>query len=516
MPKGSSFFLKTFVCATPVGILLFNEIKRITNVRENESFNKSLFLKNFDRNILIKNKRTTVLEEEKMYENKKRVSFFRNSSNINKESDKEEALNYFYGKAWGYTTDYEIDISLNTGDLIFIKHDLDNLNIFKKILLKVNRYFQGNNDYDEIGMILKKNNISYIYIQNLLNKKENVIRYSYFLQKYKPSVVSLRRFLCDDENIKIELQKNIMHSIMNDDGINKRYSIFLNLLYNIFKKKVSINTNENTRKNFYNDEYICKKINSNIEINNLINMLLFRSFNLFYYFINYMKNVQNVQLIKKKNYIILNNIYLNSNMQPNKNFNINDKKNLQSYEFPRNSLTHFNFIKKDYELMKKNQIIYEKPKKEILKEIEKFFSFLIENEYTLMDSTQYVNQVLKNKRNIKVTNNTNHNNTNKFIKNLYFYINKFYSKLKSFSLINYHVYEIYRKTHLLPFIKKDYNSISLFLSLNNFYKPINSNNILQDTFNVPKLSNIFHVRQEEAEKLQKYFYQFNKVPKSEI
>lgn len=215
---------------------------------------------------------------------------------------------------------------MNTGDLIFIKHDLDNLNIFKKILLKINRYFQDNNDYDEIGMILKKHNISYIYIQNLLNKKENVIRYSSFLQKYRPSVVSLRRFLCDDENIKIELQENIMNSIMNDDGINKRYSIFLNLLYNIFKKKVSINTNENTSNHFYNDEYICKKINSNIEINNLINMLLFRSFNLFYYFINYMKNVQNVQWVKKKNYIILNNIYLNSSMQPNQNFNINDKK----------------------------------------------------------------------------------------------------------------------------------------------------------------------------------------------
>lgn len=515
MPKGSTFFLKTFVCATPVGILLFNEIKRIVNVRENESFNKKLFLKNFDRNILVKNKRTTVLEEEKMYGNKKKLSFFYNSSNINKESDKEEALKYFYGKAWGYATDYEIDISLNTGDLMFIKHDLDNLNIFKKILLKINRYFQDNNDYDEIGMILKKHNISYIYIQNLLNKKENVIRYSSFLQKYRPSVVSLRRFLCDDENIKIELQENIMNSIMNDDGINKRYSIFLNLLYNIFKKKVSINTNENTSNHFYNDEYICKKINSNIEINNLINMLLFRSFNLFYYFINYMKNVQNVQWVKKKNYIILNNIYLNSSMQPNQNFNINDKKNLQSYEFPINSLTHFIFIKKDYELMKKNQKIYEKPKKEILKEIEKFLSFLIENEYTLMDSTEYMNEVLKNKRNITVPNNTKYN-TNKFIKNLQFYINKLYSKLQTFSLINYHVYEIYRKTHLLPFIKKDYNSISLFLSLNNFYKPINSKNIFQDTFNVPKLSNIFHVRQEEAEKLQRYFYQFNKVPKSEI
>lgn len=132
-----------------------------------------------------------------------------------------------------------------------------------------------------------------------------------------------------------------------------------------------------------------------------------------------------------------------------------------------------------------------------------------------MDSTEYMNEVLKNKRNITVPNNTKYN-TNKFIKNLQFYINKLYSKLQTFSLINYHVYEIYRKTHLLPFIKKDYNSISLFLSLNNFYKPINSKNIFQDTFNVPKLSNIFHVRQEEAEKLQRYFYQFNKVPKSEI
>ncbi|CRH00083.1 conserved Plasmodium protein, unknown function [Plasmodium relictum] len=484
-----SFFFKFVICGSPFCIFLFNEINRIKNFRENERLNKNLFLKNFDKNI-IKNKVNS--------ENFKENSFHVSDENEN------EALNYFYGKAWGYTTDYEIDLSLSTGDLIFIKHDLDYINFFKKILLKINRYFQCNNDYDEIGIIIKKHNVSYVYIQNILNKKEKLIRYSYFLQKYKPSVVSLRRLLCIDEDIKKKLHINILESIRRNE-IN-HYSIFFNTLYNILKKKKS---NRESSKNCLYDEYMCKKINSNIEVNNLINMFLFRSFNLFFYFLTYIneesfKRVSHKQNVLLKN-IDSNNVILLNNSKFGKSF-------LHFYEFPLNSLTQFPFIKKDYELMKKNNFIYEEPKRKIQKEINNFLSLLIENEYALIDSLEYMNKTLKKEKKNGVNKNRNFINSNNFIDKMSFYFENFF-KLKSISLANYHVYEIYKNTHLLPPIK-NYNSLPLFLCLNNLCKPMNPQNLLHDKFSIPKLSNLFHVRQEEDEKLQKYFYQFNKVPKS--
>ncbi|CRG96263.1 conserved Plasmodium protein, unknown function [Plasmodium gallinaceum] len=492
MPSGS-FFFKVFICGSPFCVLFFNEINRIRKFRENERLNKSLFLKNFDKNII---------KNEENNEKLKKHSLFINDENEN------EALHYFYGKAWGYTTDYEIDLSLNTGDLIFIKHDLDYINFFKKILLKINRYLQSNDNYDEIGIIIKKHNISYVYIQNILNKKEKLMRYSYFLQKYKPSVVSLRRLLCNDEDIKKKLHENILENIKRNE-INK-YSIFFNILYNILKKKKKINK-ELSKNDCLCDEYICKKINSNIEVSNLINMFLFRSFNLFFYFMTYI-NEENLKRESHEKNVLLKNINSNNTILLNNSRLC--KSFLHFYELPLNSLTQFPFIKKDYELMKKNNFIYEKPNRSVQKEIEKFISLLIENEHTLIDSFEYINKTLKKEKKEEKEINKYKNSiySNYFTDNLRFYFESFF-ELKKFSLANYHVYEIYKSTHLLPSIK-NYNSLSLFLCLNNLCKPLNPHNLLHDTFSIPKLSNIFHVRQEEDEKLQKYFYQFNKVPKS--
>ncbi|CDU18060.1 hypothetical protein YYC_04584 [Plasmodium yoelii 17X] len=515
--SNNSLLLKAFIFGSPFGILLFTELNRIKHIKEDEKLNKSIFLKTFHKSNIIKNDEP--------------VSTDRYKQDTNFKENDDEALNYFYGKSWGYTTDYEIDISLNSGDLIFIKHDLDNVNFLKKMLLKVNRYFQNNYDYDEIGIILKKHNISYVYIQNFLNKKENFLRYSHFLQKYKPFVVSLRRFISSDEQIKKKLHENILESIEKNKANNYNHSIFLNILYNIFKRKSYNKKYISENSCLCNDYITCKQINSNIDTNNLINLLLFRSFNLFFYFTMFIKdeslkkgqtrNLYINKICNKKNDTLQNN----NISEIDSNFIKSQKEALSLYQFPLNSLTLFKFIEKDYELMNKEKsFIYEQPKDETLKEINQYLSVLIENEYTLMDSNEYMENVIKREGNVKNKNKHIHdakysNNINSFYTHHFFvnkissFFEKLYLKLKRRVTTSYHVYEIYKKTHLLPSVNYYNFPTSCFLCLKDFYKPLNKQCLVSDHFNISKLSNLFHVRQEETEKLQKKFYQFNKVPK---
>ncbi|ANQ08302.1 Uncharacterized protein PCOAH_00025310 [Plasmodium coatneyi] len=522
----SSFLFKAFVVGSPVCILLFNEIRRVKHLRDDEKLNKSLFIKNFHK--------SNITRRGQNGDDHRREPKF---DQAHTPEEEEEVLNYFYGKAWGYTTDYEIDLSLNTGDLIFIKHDLENVSLIKKALLKMNRYVQqrssSNNsveNYDEVGIILKKHNISYVYIQNVLNGKDKLMRYSHFLQKYKPSVLSLRRFVTDDEHIKTELHKNILQNIQRQEETKiSSSSILFNLLRNLFKQRILIrhNVNNSPQKKdcLCNDSHsMCKQISYNIDMNNLINMLIFRSFNLFFYFVSYI----NEQALKSnplsREYVLLQNV---SSDIPNRGKGhscIIDKKNgLQGYEFPLdNSLTRFEFIEGDCQKVRPGEIpngnkvgsFYHPPPREVAKEMENFLALLLENEYTLMDSTEYMNKVLQKGRNHQTENAQKEGQLNHFADKMKKQIEKITPMFKRFSVTNSHVYEIYRNTNLLPSIKNYDPPPSLFLCLNNFYKPINGKNIQRDTFSVPKLTNLFHVRQEETEKLQRYFYQFNRVPKS--
>ncbi|GAW80983.1 hypothetical protein, conserved [Plasmodium gonderi] len=576
----NSVLFKSFVVGSPLGILLFNEIRRIKNLRDEEKLSKSLFIKNFQKGNITK-------EEENGNSYKTNKHIF---EGLNSTHNDEEVLNYFYGKAWGYTTDYEIDQSLNTGDLVFIKHDLESVNFFRKVLLKLNRYIQygsgngngnGNSskveDYDEVGIILKKHNISYIYMQNILNGKEKLIRYSHFLQKYKPSVLSLRRFITDDEHIKKELHKNIVQSIQKDQINKYHHSIFFNLLYNFYKQKIRhIHRNVASSPSLQqkkdclcsDNNTMCKQISSYIDMNNLMNILKFRSFNLFFYFVAYLNEhaFKNNSSAREHEHVILQGISADIQKEGLKYDipKIQNKNGLQFYEFPlNNSLTRFEFIKSDCEELKlddrrvysddstfgskrgsiKRNIIestrgdnFESshPPHETIKEIEKFLTVLLENEYTLIDFTEYLNKVLQKghklsksqeeESNQKVDNyddaGNNRTHSNYFVNKINFYSEKIYTMFKKFIMPNSlshshsHVYEIYRNTSLLPSIKNYHPSPCFFLCLNNFYKPINEQNMQQDKFIVPKLSNLFHVRQEEPEKLQRYFYQFNRVPKS--
>ncbi|CAA9988239.1 conserved Plasmodium protein, unknown function [Plasmodium knowlesi strain H] len=528
MANSSSLF-KAFVVGSPVCILLLNEIRRVKNLRDDEKINKSLFIKNFHKSNFTK----------KGQNNGDDQSRERQFDQVNtRQEGEEEALNYFYGKAWGYTTDYEIDLSLNTGDLIFIKHDLENVSLIKKALLKMNRYVQqrsnsNNNleDYDEVGIILKKHNISYVYIQNVLNGKDKLMRYSHFLQKYKPSVLSLRRFVTDDEHIKKELHKNILQSVQRQEQMKiNSSSILFNLLRNLCKQRILLrrNMNDSPQKKdcLCNDSHsMCKQISYNIDMNNLINMLIFRSFNLFFYFVSYM----NEQALKSsplsRAHVLLQNVSSDKHNIGKEHSCIIDKQNgLQGYEFSLgNSLTQFEFIEGDSQKMNPTDIpdrnkaagnSYHTPSREVAKEIENFLALLLENEYTLMDTTEYMNKVLRKGRNHPTVNTHKEGEVNHFADKMKKQIEKVSLIFQRFSVTNNHVYEIYRNTNLLPSIKNYDPPPSLFLCLNNFYKPINGKNIQRDTFSVPKLTNLFHVRQEETEKLQRYFYQFNRVPKS--
>ncbi|EUD65428.1 hypothetical protein C922_04168 [Plasmodium inui San Antonio 1] len=521
----SSFLFKAFVVGSPVCILLLNEIKRVKRLRDDEKLNKSLFIKNFHKsNITKKGQNGDDHRREPNFEQE------------NVAEEEEEALNYFYGKAWGYTTDYEIDLSLNTGDLIFIKHDLENVSLIKRALLKMNRYVQQKSnsdssveDYDEVGIILKKHNISYVYLQNVVNGKDKLIRYSHFLQKYKPTVLSLRRFVTDDEHIKKELHKNILQSVQRQEQTKiSSFSILFNLLRNLCKQRILIRRNVNgspeEKDCLCNDSHsMCKQISYNIDMKNLINMLIFRSFNLFFYFVSYV----NEQALKNSplssEHVLLQNVSSDIPIRGEGHSSIIDKQNgLQGYEFPvDNSLTRFEFIEGDSQEVRpdhppngnKTGSFYHPPRK-VAKEMENFLTLLLENEYTLMDSTEYMNKMVQKGRNHPTVNNHKKGQLNHFADKMKKQIEKVSLMFKRFSVTNSHVYEIYRNTNLLPSIKNYDPPPSLFLCLNNFYKPINRDNIQRDTFSVPKLTNLFHVRQEEAEKLQRYFYQFNRVPKS--
>ncbi|SBS83593.1 conserved Plasmodium protein, unknown function [Plasmodium ovale] len=515
MPS-SSLLLRAFILGSPFGALLFNEVSRIKNLRDDERVNKSLFLKNFHRNDARKKDR-----ELGRYSNKEEgnTSVRSNEGDTRiavNEKDEEEALsNYFYGKAWGYTTDYEIDLSLRSGDLIFVKHDLDNVHFFKRVMLKMNRYFHCNSEYDEIGIILKEHNISYVYIQNLLNGKEKLIRYSHFLQRYKPSVVSLRRFVSDDENLRKDLHNNILENLKKEENENNRYSIFLNLLYNLFTCK-TLQKKSPERDCLCNNYVTCKRINANIDINNLMSMLLFRSFNLFFYFLTYI-NDERVNYEKRRNEnVLLKNICKYDKTEGATIPTKVNKKQLPFYEFPISPLTSFSFISGDCKLVKgETNFLCEEPKREVQKEIENYLSLLVENEYTLMDSAEYMNKVFKEQEEGRgiAQKSVNINKAKTFLYKINI-LEKLFGKWKSRIVPNYHVYEIYRKTHLLPSVKKDDFPMSTFLCVNNFYTPQNPRSLLRDKFSTPKLSNLFHVRQEEAEKLQRFFFQFNRVPKS--
>ncbi|KJP87655.1 hypothetical protein AK88_02683 [Plasmodium fragile] len=523
----SSFLFKAFLVGSPVCILLLNEIKRVKHLRDDEKLNKSLFIKNFHKSKIIK--------KEQNGDDHRREHKFDQANGLEK-GEEEEALNYFYGKAWGYTTDYEIDLSLNTGDLIFIKHDLENVSLFKKALLKMNRYVQhGSNsnnsveDYDEVGIILKKHNISYVYIQNIINGKDKLMRYAHFLQKYKPAVLSLRRFVTDDEHIRKELHKNILQSVQRQEETKiSSSSIMFYLLRNVCKQRILIrrHVNDSPPKKdcLCNDTHsMCKQISYNIEMNNLINMLIFRSFNLFFYFVSYI----NEQYLKSNPlssaHILLQNVSSDMPRGGKGQSSIIDKQNgLQGYEFPLdNSLTRFEFIEGDSEELRSGDTpnrnktgSFYHPPRQVAKQMENFLTLLLENEYTLMDSTEYMNKVLQKGKNHTTTNAHKEGQLNHFAHKMKKHIEKVSLMFKKFSVTNSHVYEIYKNTNLLPAIKNYDPPPSLFLCLNNFYKPINGKNIQHDTFNVPKLTNLFHVRQEETEKLQRYFYQFNRVPKS--
>ncbi|CAG9476848.1 conserved Plasmodium protein, unknown function [Plasmodium vivax] len=528
----SSALFKAFVVGSPVCILLLNEIKRVKRLRDDEKLNKSLFIKNFHKSNITKKGPNG--SDHRGEPKSDQVSA--------PEGEEEEALNYFYGKAWGYTTDYEIDLSLNTGDLIFIKYDLENVNLIKKVLLKMNRYVQQRSnsnssvdDYDEVGIILKKHNISYVYIQNVLNGKDKLIRYSHFLQKYKPTVLSLRRFITDDEEIKKELHKNILQSVEQtvqqsvEQTKIRSSSILFNLLRNVCRQRILIRRNANDsppkKDCLCNDSHsMCKQISYNIDANNLINMLIFRSFNLFFYFVSYL----NEQALKcsplAPEHVLLQNVSSDVPCRGKGHSCIIDNQNgLQGYEFPvGNSLTRFEFIEGDSSEVaipgdtpnRKKASSFYNPPREVAKEMENFLSLLLENEYTLMDSTEYMNRVLRKGRNHPTEDAHKEGQPNHFANKMKKQIEKVSLMFKRSSVTNSHVYEIYRNTNLLPSIKNYDPPPSLFLCLNNFYKPINGRNIQRDTFSVPKLTNLFHVRQEEAEKLQRYFYQFNRVPKS--
>lgn len=67
----------------------------------------------------------------------------------------------FYGKQWGYTTDYLIESSLRDGDLVFFAYDPDSLHLHEAARKWLLNWWSGCS-YDEVGIVFREHGTCYV------------------------------------------------------------------------------------------------------------------------------------------------------------------------------------------------------------------------------------------------------------------------------------------------------------------------------------------------------------------
>ena len=103
----------------------------------------------------------------------------------------------FYGKCWGYQTDYMIELGLQTGDIFFVEKDGYGLHVWQGLWKKFQNAMFGN-VFDEMGVILKRRGLTYVVFPTSTGLRAE--KYCDLLAHYRISSVFGRRLYCSDED----------------------------------------------------------------------------------------------------------------------------------------------------------------------------------------------------------------------------------------------------------------------------------------------------------------------------
>jgi hypothetical protein len=97
----------------------------------------------------------------------------------------------FYGKMWGYESDYMIDCSLQDGDLIFWCVDPLSIHIHEAICRFLYRHINGDYDaWDFCGVVVKQSGVNHVVGSN-----EMTVAYSDLVADHRTSSLAIRRLV---------------------------------------------------------------------------------------------------------------------------------------------------------------------------------------------------------------------------------------------------------------------------------------------------------------------------------
>ena len=128
----------------------------------------------------------------------------------------------FYGKCWGYQTDYIVECGLQTGDVFFIDYDKYGLHSYQGFWKFFTNMALGNS-FNEMGVILKRNSQTYI----VFPRSGGLVleRYCDVLAHHRIASVCGRRLACSDKDRK-SLKKMLEEDIERGCRVNNVFFRF--------------------------------------------------------------------------------------------------------------------------------------------------------------------------------------------------------------------------------------------------------------------------------------------------
>ena len=102
----------------------------------------------------------------------------------------------FYGKMWGYESDYMIDMSLEDGDLVFWQADPLSIHIYESICRFPYRHMKGDYDaWDFCGVVKRVNGKNYVMGPNGMS-----VLYSDLVADHRTTTLAIRRLVDTSES----------------------------------------------------------------------------------------------------------------------------------------------------------------------------------------------------------------------------------------------------------------------------------------------------------------------------
>lgn len=128
----------------------------------------------------------------------------------------------FYGKRWGYTTDFMIHQSLQTGDLVFISYKLENRHLSDVVWDRLNRYLSRHN-WDDCYMVVHRESDKYL-VQLAPTGGLTLKPYAELLATSSPMLVSVRRLQAASETLRCQLYDTVNQYLQQTDNAPWRLS----------------------------------------------------------------------------------------------------------------------------------------------------------------------------------------------------------------------------------------------------------------------------------------------------